>query len=116
MGQSPTEEELDAMFNAADQDHDGNIDFHGANYLYIHTSISIPIFIFLAKRDIWLNSMYHSQNPTQIAILSYDDKKKVIIYVLSAVISIERQAKTRRFYAENCLIIIISYFSILWIL
>ncbi|EPB80601.1 EF hand [Ancylostoma ceylanicum] len=27
MGQSPTEEELDAMFNAADQDHDGNIDF-----------------------------------------------------------------------------------------
>uniref|UniRef100_A0A0N4Y4B4 Calmodulin n=1 Tax=Nippostrongylus brasiliensis TaxID=27835 RepID=A0A0N4Y4B4_NIPBR len=29
MGQSPTEEELDAMFNAADQDHDGNIDFNG---------------------------------------------------------------------------------------
>lgn len=29
MGQSPTEEELDAMFNAADQDHDGNIDFKG---------------------------------------------------------------------------------------
>ncbi|WKY17324.1 hypothetical protein Q1695_001713 [Nippostrongylus brasiliensis] len=28
MGQSPTEEELDAMFNAADQDHDGNIDFN----------------------------------------------------------------------------------------
>ncbi|CAJ0609261.1 unnamed protein product [Cylicocyclus nassatus] len=27
MGQSPTEEELDAMFNAADQDQDGNIDF-----------------------------------------------------------------------------------------
>uniref|UniRef100_A0A0K0D4B0 Calmodulin n=1 Tax=Angiostrongylus cantonensis TaxID=6313 RepID=A0A0K0D4B0_ANGCA len=27
MGQSPTEEELDAMFNAADQDNDGNIDF-----------------------------------------------------------------------------------------
>ncbi|KAI1731434.1 EF hand domain-containing protein [Ditylenchus destructor] len=28
MGQSPTEEELIAMFNAADQDQDGNIDFH----------------------------------------------------------------------------------------
>jgi len=27
MGQSPTEDELDAMFNAADQDRDGNIDF-----------------------------------------------------------------------------------------
>uniref|UniRef100_A0A1I7YW51 EF hand n=1 Tax=Steinernema glaseri TaxID=37863 RepID=A0A1I7YW51_9BILA len=28
MGQSPTEEELNAMFNAADKDHDGNIDFN----------------------------------------------------------------------------------------
>jgi len=28
MGQSPTEDELCAMFNAADQDQDGNIDFH----------------------------------------------------------------------------------------
>ncbi|UMM41613.1 hypothetical protein L5515_017799 [Caenorhabditis briggsae] len=27
MGQSPTEDELDAMFEAADKDHDGNIDF-----------------------------------------------------------------------------------------
>jgi Ca2+-binding EF-hand superfamily protein len=28
MGQSPTEEELDAMFNTADRDSDGNIDFN----------------------------------------------------------------------------------------
>lgn len=28
MGQSPTEEELTAMFNTADKDNDGNIDFH----------------------------------------------------------------------------------------
>jgi hypothetical protein len=30
MGQSPTDEELTAMFNAADKDKDGNIDFQGA--------------------------------------------------------------------------------------
>lgn len=29
MGQSPTEDELNAMFNAADRDQDGNIDFEG---------------------------------------------------------------------------------------
>jgi len=29
MGQSPTEEELNAMFEAADADKDGNIDFQG---------------------------------------------------------------------------------------
>lgn len=29
MGQSPTDEELTAMFNAADKDRDGNIDFQG---------------------------------------------------------------------------------------
>ena len=29
MGQSPTEEELAAMFSAADRDQDGNIDFSG---------------------------------------------------------------------------------------
>ncbi|KAI6241171.1 hypothetical protein M3Y99_00339900 [Aphelenchoides fujianensis] len=28
MGQSPTAEELNAMFNAADKDQDGSIDFH----------------------------------------------------------------------------------------
>ncbi|CAD5209671.1 unnamed protein product [Bursaphelenchus xylophilus] len=28
MGQSPTEEELNAMFNTADKDNDGNIDFN----------------------------------------------------------------------------------------
>lgn len=29
MGQAPTEEELDAMLNAADADKDGKIDFKG---------------------------------------------------------------------------------------
>jgi Ca2+-binding EF-hand superfamily protein len=29
MGQSPTDDELNAMFRAADKDNDGNIDFTG---------------------------------------------------------------------------------------
>lgn len=33
MGQSPTDEELEAMFLAADKDNDGNIDFTGQCYL-----------------------------------------------------------------------------------
>lgn len=33
MGQCPTDEELDAMFSAADKDKDGNIDFNGNNFV-----------------------------------------------------------------------------------
>lgn len=33
MGQSPTDDELNAMFNAADEDKDGNIDFRGIQYV-----------------------------------------------------------------------------------
>lgn len=35
MGQSPTAEELDGMFKAADKDGDGNIDFQGDTFSYL---------------------------------------------------------------------------------
>jgi len=41
MGQSPTDDELDAMFNAADQDRDANIDFRGEVYGHSRNKHSI---------------------------------------------------------------------------